>query len=93
METNSNILLIKSMELAHRTRKYLEFCVSHSLEQVITRPTQTTDQAATMIDHILKKLTDKISQSDVIALGLLVIIWFDAQGNYSYSNSIIVIYW
>ena len=38
------------------TRKYLEFCFSHSLEQIITRPTRVTDQTATLIDHILSKL-------------------------------------
>ena len=36
-------------------RKYLEFCLSHSLEHIITRPTRMTDQAATSIDHMLKK--------------------------------------
>ena len=57
-------------EIPHLTRSYLEFCFTHSLEQIITRPTRITDQTATLIDHILTNSPDKVSQSGVIDLGL-----------------------
>ena len=57
-------------EIPHLTRSYLEFCFTHSLEQIITRPTRIIDQAATLIDHILTNSPDKVCQSGVIDLGL-----------------------
>ena len=48
----------------------MELCFTHSLEQIITRPTRITDQTATLIDHILTNSPDKVSQSGVIDLGL-----------------------
>ena len=52
------------------TRTYLEFCFTHSVEQIITEPTWETDQTATLIDYILTNSPDKVSQSGVIDLGL-----------------------
>ena len=40
-------------EITHLTRSHLEFCFTYSLKQIITRSTRVTDQAATLIDHIL----------------------------------------
>ena len=57
-------------EIPHLTRSYSEFCFTHSLEQIVTRPTRITDQTATLIDHILTNSPDKVSQSGVIDLGL-----------------------
>ena len=57
-------------EIAHLTRAYLEFCFTHSLEQIMTRPTRVTDQTASLIHRILKNSPDKVSQSGVIDLGL-----------------------
>ena len=57
-------------EILHLTRSYLEFCFTHSLEQIITRPTRITDQTATLIDYILTNSPDKVSQSGVVDLGL-----------------------
>ena len=57
-------------EIPHLTRSYLEFCFTHSLEQIITRPTRVTDPAATFIDHKLTNSPDKVSQSGVIDLSL-----------------------
>ena len=31
-------------EIPHLTRSYLEFCFTHSLEQIIAKPTRVTDQ-------------------------------------------------
>ena len=57
-------------EIPHITRLYLKFCFTHSLGQIITKPTRVTDQTATLIDHILTNSPDKVSQSGVIDLGL-----------------------
>ena len=57
-------------EIPHLTRSYLEFCFTHSLEQIITGPTRITDQTATLIDQILTNSPDKVSQPGVIDLGL-----------------------
>ena len=57
-------------EIPHLARSYLEFCFTHSLEQIIARPTRVNDQTATLIDHILAKSPEKNSQSGVIDLGL-----------------------
>ena len=57
-------------EIPHLTRSYLEFCFTHSLEQIIARPTRVNDQTATLIDHTLPDSPDKNSQSGVIDLGL-----------------------
>ena len=54
-------------EIPNLTRSYLELRFTHSLEQMITRP---TDQTATLIDHILTNSPDKVSQSGIIDLGL-----------------------
>ena len=68
-DTNSQILLTKRYltSLGHLNRK---FCFTHSLEQIITRPSRVTDQTATLIGHILTNSPDKVIQSGVIDLGL-----------------------
>ena len=45
-------------EIPQLTRSYFKFCFTHSLEQIITRPTRITDQAATLTDHILTSSLD-----------------------------------
>ena len=57
-------------KIPHLTRSCLEFCSTHSLQQIITRPARVTDQTVTLIDHILTNSPDKASQSGVIDLGL-----------------------
>ena len=57
-------------EMPHLTRSYLEFCRTHSLEQITTRSTRVADQTATLVDHILTNSPDKVSQSGIIDLGL-----------------------
>ena len=62
----------KKKEIPHLTSTYIEFCFTHSLEQIITRSTRIADQTATLIDHILTNSPYKVSQSDVIDLDLSV---------------------
>lgn len=52
------------------TKKYLQFCFSHNLEQIITSPAKTTDRTETLIDHVLKNSSQEGSQSRVIDVGL-----------------------
>ena len=49
-------------EITYLTRSYSKFCFTHSLEQIITRPTRIIDQTATLIDCILTNSPDKVSQ-------------------------------
>ena len=51
-EININ-LQSKDKEIRRLTGTYLEFCFTHSLEQIITRPTRATNRTVTPIDHIL----------------------------------------
>ena len=52
------------------TKGYLDFCFSFSLEQLISIPTGVTSMTATLIDHILTKSSQKVSQYSVIELGI-----------------------
>ena len=64
--TGSNTI---NKEILHLTRSCL-FFFTHSLKQIIWRPTKITDQIATLIDYILMNSPDKVSQSGIIGLGL-----------------------
>ena len=57
-------------EIPHFTGSYLKLCFTHSLEQIITRPTRATDQTVTLINHILTNSPDKVTQLGVICIGL-----------------------
>ena len=42
---------------------HINFCFSHSIDQLIMEPTRTTEHSKTLVDHILANSTDKaISQ-------------------------------
>ena len=57
-------------EIPHLTRLYLGFCFTHFPEKIILSPTRVTDQSATLIDHIIRNLPDKVSRSGVTDLSL-----------------------
>ena len=52
------------------TKKYLEFCFSNSLEQIITAPTTTTDRTVILTDHVLTNSSHQVRQSGLIHLSL-----------------------
>ena len=52
------------------TKGYLDFYFSFSLEQIISQPTRVTSKTATLIDHVLTKSSQKVSQWGVIELGM-----------------------
>ena len=49
---------------------YTELCFSHSLHQLIMKPTRTTEHTKTLIDHILTNSSENVIQSGVIEMGL-----------------------
>ena len=57
-----------SQNLPPLTKGYL--CFSFSLEQLISIPTRVTNKTATLIDHALTNFSQKVSQCDVIELGI-----------------------
>ena len=75
-------------EMPHLNWTYLEICFTHSMEQIITRLTNVTDQTATLIDYILTNSPEVKSvrfhrswsiwsRSDLlIALSDLLLYWF-----------------
>ena len=50
--------------------EYLDFAFSHSLKQLISTPTRTTENTATLIDHVLTNSPHKIIKSGVIEVNL-----------------------
>lgn len=52
------------------TKKYLKFCFSYFLEQIITSPTRPTNRTETLIEQVLKNSSHKVSHLRVIDLGL-----------------------
>ena len=59
-----------SQNLPPLTKGYLDFCFSFSLEQLISIPTRVTSKTVTLIDHVLTKSSQKVSQCGVIDLGI-----------------------
>ena len=49
---------------------YREFCALHGLSQIIDNATRITETTSSLLDHILTNVKDKVSQSDVINIGL-----------------------
>ena len=43
--------------IPYLTRKNLEFFFSHSLAQIMARPTRITDQTTSLVDHIQNQST------------------------------------
>ena len=56
--------------LPHLTKGYLDFCFSFSLEQLLSISTRVTSKTATLIDHVLIKSSQKVSQCGVFELGI-----------------------
>ena len=51
-------------------KEYLDFDFSYSLKQLISTPTRTTENTATLIDHILTNSPHKIIKSGVVEVNL-----------------------
>ena len=53
-----------------KTKKYLEFCQTFGLKQLIKSPIRVTPNTSTLIDHILTNTNKKITQCGLINIGL-----------------------
>ena len=68
-EENMNI--IKDAYKYHlKQKKYLEFCKTFGLKQIIKSPTRVTPNISTLIDHILTNANEKITQCGLINIEL-----------------------
>ena len=68
-EENMNI--IKDAYKYHlKQKKYLEFCKTFGLKQIIKSPTRVTPNISTLIDHILTNTNEKITQCGLINIEL-----------------------
>ena len=63
---------ISSKFLSHDVKNYHQFCTMHGLKQLIQSPTRVTCSTSTSIDHILTSLPSRVSQKDVINVGVPV---------------------
>ena len=52
------------------SKDYLNFCFTFSLEQLLSIPTRTTRKTGTLTDHVLTNSSLKLSQGEVIELGI-----------------------
>ena len=51
-------------------KKYLEFCKTFGLKQLIKSPTRVTPNTSILIDHILTNTNEKITKCGIINIGL-----------------------
>ena len=75
--------------IPYLTRKNLEFFFSHSLAQIMARPTRITDQTTSLVDHIQNQSTRRHRSFNY--LFNLTTIWFTAPERHPYPNHIKII--
>ena len=51
-------------------KKYIEFCQTFGLKQLIRSPTRITCNSSTLLDHIITNTSEKVSQSGTIDIAL-----------------------
>ena len=68
-EENKNIIKFTN-KVSSETRKYLEFCKTFGLKQIIKSPNRVTANTSTLIDHILTNTNEKITQCGLINIEL-----------------------
>ena len=66
---NKNIIK-DANKISSEAKKYLEFCKTFALRQIIKSPTRVTPEASTLINHILTNTNEKMSQCGLINIGL-----------------------
>ena len=66
-----NINLINSQKhTPNGIKRYKEFCSLHGIEQLLILPTCITNSSSSLLDHILTNSTDRISQFEIVNVGL-----------------------
>ena len=68
-EENKNIIK-GANKVSSETNKYLTFCKTFGLKQLIKSPTRVTSNTSTLINHILTNTNEKITQCGLINIGL-----------------------
>ena len=68
-QENKNIIKCTN-KISSKAKKYLEFCKTFGLKQLIKSPTRVTPNTFTLIDHILPNRNEKITQCGLINIGL-----------------------
>ena len=66
---NKNIIK-DANKISSEAKKYLEFCKTFGLRQIIKSPTRVTPNTSTLINRILTSTNEKISQCGLINIGL-----------------------
>ena len=66
---NKNIIK-GTNKVSSEAKKYLEFCKTFGLKQLIKSPTRVTPNTSTLIGHILTNTNGKITQCGIINIGL-----------------------
>ena len=56
--------------MSHEVKNYFQFCSLHGLEQLIKPPTRATCSSSSLIDHMLAIFPERVSQEDIIDVGL-----------------------
>ena len=68
-EENKNIIK-GTNKISSETKKYLRFCKTFGLKQLIKSPTRAIPNTSTLIYHILTNTKEKITQCGLINIGL-----------------------
>ena len=68
-EENKNIIK-GANKVSFEAKKYLEFCKTFGLKQLIKSPTRVTPNTSTLINHILTNRNKKNTQCGIINIGL-----------------------
>ena len=66
-----NINLINNQKhIPNGIKRYKEFCSLNGLKQLLTLPTCITKSSMSLLDHVLTKSADRVSQFGVVDTGL-----------------------
>ena len=60
----------KKSNFGTAAKKYAQICSTLGLKQLIKHPTRITCHTSTLIDHIITKCEEKVTQGDVIGTSL-----------------------
>ena len=51
----------------HATKRYSDILKTMSLQQLVSKPTRTTQHSSTLIDHIITNIPNQVTHTDVIS--------------------------
>ena len=56
--------------MSPEVKNFFQFCSLDGFEQLVKSPTQVTHSTSSLIDHILTKFPERVSQQEIIDVGL-----------------------